>query len=144
MQGRSAAGRAEERDYSAECLDPVSKAEDAGAAAGVGAADAVVMDPKGEGAAAAVHYPDVDDRCLRMLCSVGERLGGGVIASSERAARRPVWATNAPTVTAMARKRASTRRSPRRACAKAAENTSRTPGSSLPRPAARTRSRRSA
>ena len=45
MQGRSAAGRAEERDCSAECLDPVSKADDAGAAAGVGAADAVVMQP---------------------------------------------------------------------------------------------------
>ena len=66
MQGGSVAARAEDRECPAEGLDPVVEADDAGAAAGVGAADAVVMDPKGEGAVAAIH-PDVDDRHLRVL-----------------------------------------------------------------------------
>ena len=38
MQGCSVAGRAEDRDCSAERLDPVFEADDARAAAGVGAA----------------------------------------------------------------------------------------------------------
>jgi hypothetical protein len=44
VQGCSAAGRAEDRDCSAECLDPVLEADDAGTAAGVGAPYAVVAD----------------------------------------------------------------------------------------------------
>jgi len=66
MQGGPVAARAEDRDCPAEGLDPVFESDDAGAAAGVGAADAVVMDPKGEGAVVAVR-PDVDDRRLRVL-----------------------------------------------------------------------------
>jgi hypothetical protein len=55
VQGGSAAGRAEHRECSAERLDPVFEADDARAAAGVGAADAVVADREGEGAVAAVR-----------------------------------------------------------------------------------------
>src|SRR5258707_11429420 len=41
VQGRSVAGRAQDRDRSAEGLDPVFEADDARAAAGTGAADAI-------------------------------------------------------------------------------------------------------
>ena len=44
VHGCSAAGRAEERDCSAECLDPVFETDDAGTAAGVGPPYAVVAD----------------------------------------------------------------------------------------------------
>jgi two-component system, OmpR family, sensor histidine kinase KdpD len=50
VQGRSVAGRAEDRDCSAKGLDPVFEADDARAAAGVGAAYAVIADRQGEGA----------------------------------------------------------------------------------------------
>src|SRR6202034_4688590 len=79
MQGCTVTGRAEDRDCSAECLDAGLEADDAGAAAGVGAPDAVVAYQEGEGAVAAV-YPHGDDRRLRVLCGVGQRLGRDVIA----------------------------------------------------------------
>src|SRR6185437_2090575 len=80
VQGRSVAGRAEDRDCSAKGLDPVFEADDARAAAGVGAAYAVITDRQDEGAVVAL-YPQVDDCCLGVLGGVGERLGRGVISS---------------------------------------------------------------
>jgi hypothetical protein len=71
-------GRAEDRDGSAERLDPVFQADDARAAAGVGAPDAVVADREGEAAVAAVD-PDVDDRGPRVLGGLGECLGSDVV-----------------------------------------------------------------
>src|SRR6185312_7578086 len=79
VQGGSVAGRAEDRDRSAEGLDPVFEAGDARAAAGVGAADAVVADREVKGAVVAVD-PQVDDRGLRVLGGVGVRFGSGVIS----------------------------------------------------------------
>src|SRR5467141_1669762 len=78
VQGRSVAGRAEDRDRSAKGLDPVFEAGDARAAAGIGAPYAVVADREGQGAVVAV-YPQVDDRGLGVLGGVGERLRRGEI-----------------------------------------------------------------
>jgi hypothetical protein len=47
-------------------------------AAGIGAPYAVVADREGECAVVAL-YPQVDDRCLRVLGGIGERLGRDVI-----------------------------------------------------------------
>jgi hypothetical protein len=72
------AGRAEDRDPSAKGLDAVFEPDDACVAARVGAAYAIVADREGEGAVTAVHA-HVDDRCLRVLCDVGNRLRRDVV-----------------------------------------------------------------
>src|SRR5260370_2763415 len=78
VQGRSVAGRAQDRDRSAKGLDPVFEADEARAAAGIGAAYAIVADREGEGAVTAVRA-HVDYRGLRVLGGVGERLRRDVI-----------------------------------------------------------------
>src|SRR5689334_22036509 len=55
VQGRAVAEGAEDRDCSAERLDPVFQADDARPSAGVGAPDAVVADREGEGAVVALY-----------------------------------------------------------------------------------------
>jgi DNA-binding NarL/FixJ family response regulator len=56
VQCCSVAGRAEDRDRSAQGLDPVFEADEARAAARVGAADAVVADGEGEGTRPTPHH----------------------------------------------------------------------------------------
>src|SRR6476659_4887786 len=58
------------------------------AAAGVGAADAIVADREGEGAVAAVDHHG-NDRRLRVLGGVGERFGGDVIGGRLNSFRGP-------------------------------------------------------
>jgi hypothetical protein len=78
VQGCSLAGRAQDQKGAAEGLDPVSQADDAGAAARVGAADAIVADGQGEDTVTGVHA-HVDDRGLCVLGGVGDRLRRDVI-----------------------------------------------------------------
>src|SRR5260370_38182203 len=73
VQGRSVAGRAQDRDRSAKGLDPVFEADDARAAAGIGAAYAIVADREGEGAVTPVRAQAVDP-ALAALGGVGEGL----------------------------------------------------------------------
>jgi hypothetical protein len=55
VQGCSLIGRAQHQDGAAEGLDPVSETDDAGAAARVGTAYAIVADGEGEGAVTGVR-----------------------------------------------------------------------------------------
>ena len=86
VQGCPVAGRAEDGDCPAERRAPVFEAGDARAAAGVGAPDAVVADPEGEAAVAAVD-PQLHDRGLRVLGGVGERFGRDVVGGRARLCR---------------------------------------------------------
>jgi hypothetical protein len=60
VQCCSVSGWAQDRDRSAEGLDPVFEADEARAAAGIGAPYPIVADREGEGSAVAL-YPQVDD-----------------------------------------------------------------------------------
>jgi hypothetical protein len=79
---------AQDRDRSAQGLGPVFEADDARAAARVGAAYAIVADRQDEGAVTAVHA-HVDDRGPGVLCHVGNRLRGDVISGRLNAFREP-------------------------------------------------------
>jgi hypothetical protein len=78
VQGCSLAGWAQDQDSAAEGLDPVSETDDAGAAARVGAAYAVVADREGEGTVTVIRAY-VDDRGLCVLGGVGDRLRRDVV-----------------------------------------------------------------
>ena len=67
MHGGAGARRAVQREVTAEGLDPVSEPEQAGAAGGVGAAAAVVVDP--------------DSQCSGVGCDLDVDGGGSALHS---------------------------------------------------------------
>ena len=81
-------GRAYDRDSPAEGLDPIGKADDPGAATEIDASDAVVANGNHKLVAGAVHA-HLDDRCLRVLEGVRERLGNDVVGGHLDGFREP-------------------------------------------------------
>ena len=82
-------GRAGDRDRSAERFGAVGEAEDAGAATGVDAADAIVADRDRQDTVIAPGA-QLDDGCPGVLGDVGERLGGDVVRGRLDRRRQPL------------------------------------------------------
>jgi hypothetical protein len=81
-------GRAVQGHGAAYGLDPVAQADQARAAGGVGAADAIVADLDGQRAVGPFDE-DVHRGCRRVLGGVGEGLGGDVICGRFAGAGEP-------------------------------------------------------
>jgi hypothetical protein len=86
---RAAARRVGNRDRPAERFDSVGEAEDAGAAPGVDAADAVVANLECQDPVV-VRGDQLDDVRVRVLFDVGERLGGDVVGGRLDRRREPL------------------------------------------------------